>query len=361
MGSLGIGYESPRHGRVIDIGGSKVFNGVRERLILALEAEYNPKAKVALPDELLYDDEGLAIWADIISTNEFYQTADEIAIFDQHGSEIVKRLQSGVTIIDLGAGDTGKVQHLLSAVESAKLPATYLALDISRASLESSVTYLVKKHSNPASTVTCAGIWGTFEDGMSYVQKIGTSRLFLSLGSVLCNDPWPQALSHLKHWANTLRNDDLLLVGMDAHMLPYHKDKIWAAYHTRQDLFETFFLNGFGRLNEVVGHNWFLPKDWDILAELEELPTTRHRFFLRAKRDIHLENLSRVIKKGEEYDWFDSHKYSEDSVRLMCYKAGLSVLEVWQAPNSEFRQYLLKAKCKGDPTEDADSAVSGLD
>jgi uncharacterized SAM-dependent methyltransferase len=171
---------------------------------------------------------------------------------------------------------------------------------------------------------------------------------------------------------------------MDAHLLPHHQNKIWAAYHTRQDLFKSFFLNGFERLNQVVGHSWFLPEDWDILAEMEEQPTTRHRFFLRAKRDIHLQGVSRVIKKGDEYDWFDSHKYSEESVRLMCYKAGLSVLEVWQAPDSEFRkllvppfspspllptplltsyigQYLLKAKGKDDPIEDADSAVSGLD
>lgn len=229
----------------------------------------------------------------------------------------------------------------MSAVEGAKLPATYLALDISSASLESNIAYLVGKHSEPGSTVTCAGIWGTFEDGMNYVQKIGTSRLFLSLGSVLCNDPWPQALSHLKHWANTLRSGDLLLVGMDAHLLPHHQNKIWAAYHTRQDLFKSFFLNGFERLNQVVGHSWFLPEDWDILAEMEEQPTTRHRFFLRAKRDIHLQGVSRVIKEGDEYDWFDSHKYSEESVRLMCYKAGLSVLEVWQAPDSEFRKLLV--------------------
>jgi EasF-like predicted methyltransferase len=359
MGSTA--HDIPRHGAVVDIGGSNIFTDVRERLISTLEAEYSAENKTALPDELLYDDKGLDIWAEIISTKEFYQTADEIAIFDKHGPEIVERLRRHVVIVDLGAGDTGKVQHLLSAVEGAKLPATYLALDISKASLETNVKYLVGEHSHSGSTVTCAGIWGTFEDGMGYVQKIVTSRLFLSLGSVLCNDPWPQALAHLKHWANTLRRDDLLLVGMDGHTLPACEDKIWAAYHTREDLFRAFFLNGFQRLNQIVGHCWFRPEDWDIRAELEDTPTTRHRFYLRAKRQLRLDGLSRVINEGDEYDWFDSHKYGEDDVTTMCSKAGLVVIKVYRTPGSEFRQYLLRAKSQGDPREDADSAVAGLD
>jgi uncharacterized SAM-dependent methyltransferase len=104
MGSLGRGFETPHHGGVVDIGGSRIYGSVREKLIQTLQADYSSDNKLALPDELLYDDKGLAIWADIISTKEFYQTADEIAIFDKHGPEIVSRLHPGVTIVDLGAG-----------------------------------------------------------------------------------------------------------------------------------------------------------------------------------------------------------------------------------------------------------------
>lgn len=61
----------------------------------------------------------------------------------------------------------------------------------------------------------------------------------------------------------------------------------------------------------------------------------------------------------------------------MCSKAGLSVIDIWQAPRSEFReswrrmkrvfladsstagQYLLKVKDK-DQKEDADNTVSGV-
>ncbi|KAF4986139.1 hypothetical protein FDECE_16107 [Fusarium decemcellulare] len=352
--------DAPCHGDVVDIGGSNMYDDVAKRLAETLQAPYSSSSKPVLPDELLYDDVGLPIWNQIIFTPEFYQTHDEIALFDKHGADIAERVQAGVTVVDLGAGDTRKVGHLLAAFDKAKVPTEYLALDISRSSLVHNIGYLVDQHPKPDSSVTCAGIWGTFDDGMAYVQKIQTPRLFLSLGSVLCNDPWPEALSHLKFWANALRHDDLLLIGMDGHILPNNRDKIWNAYHSCDDLYHTFFLNGFKHANQLAGEEWFHEADWEFLAQLEEEPTTRHRFFFRAKKDVKLEKMGRTIKQGEEFDWFDSHKYGEDSVRLMCYKAGLSVIDVWQAPNSEFRQYLVRRKGNKDQQDDADSAVSGV-
>ncbi|RDA91244.1 hypothetical protein CP533_0662 [Ophiocordyceps camponoti-saundersi (nom. inval.)] len=357
MGSLPV--TSPCHGKVLDIGGSEMNGHLHNRLRRVFRACYSPQDKPTLPDELLYDDVGLPIWNEIIFTPEFYQTHDEMTLFDRHGADVVSRLEPGVTLIDLGAGDTRKVERLLVAFEEARLPAKYLALDISRASLEQNIGYLLRQHPPHKSVVDCAGLWGTFGDGKDYVKTIPSPRLFLSLGSVLCNDPWLEALNHLKFWVEAMRPNDLLLIGMDAHMHPVDEKKIWEAYHSRDDLYRRFFLNGFKHANRLVGEDWFREEDWTFHAQLENQPTTRHRFFFRAKRDIKLDEIDRVIPKGQELDWFDSHKYDEENVQLMCSKAGLSVLEVWQAPNSQFRQYLLKIKDK-DQTEDADSAVAGV-
>jgi EasF-like predicted methyltransferase len=336
--------DAPAHGAVVDIGGSNMYDDVAERLEQTLMASYSSTSKPTLPDELLYDDVGLPIWNQIIFTPEFYQTHDEIALFDKHGADVAARCQAGVTIVDPVktnapfSSDTRKVGHLLAAFDKANVSTKYLALDISRSSLDHNIKYLVGQHPSKQSSVTCAGIWGTFGDGMNYVKKIQSPRLFLSLGSVLCNDPWPEALAHLKFWADALRPNDLLLIGMDGHILPGNRDKIWDAYHSCDDLYHQFFLNGFKHANRLAGEEWFREEDWDFLAQLEEEPTTRHRFFFRAKQDVKLEKMGRVIQKGEEFDWFDSHKYGEDNVRLMCYKAGLSVIDVWQAPDSEFRE-----------------------
>jgi len=348
----------PQHGCVEDIGGSNMKGDVKQRLERIFASPYNADAKPTLPDELLYDDVGLPIWNEIIFTPEFYQTHDEIAMFDKNGAEIAAQFEAGVTMIDLGAGDTRKVEHLLAAFERAGTEATYLALDISRSSLEHNVKYLEKRHSDKDSVVTCAGLWGTFEDGFRWVQQVKGPRLFLSLGSVLCNDPWPEALAKVRQWASILRPVDMLLVGMDAHLTSHDKEKIWAAYHSRDDLYTDFFLNGFEHANRLVGETWFREEDWDREAELEEC--NRHRFFFRAKHDFQLGTTGRRVEKGEEVDWFDSHKYGQDDVETMFEKSGLVASKIWQAPGSEFRQYLVKLKDARDQRGDADSAVSGV-
>jgi EasF-like predicted methyltransferase len=230
--------------------------------------------------------------------------------------------------------DTRKVEHLLAACEKNGIMATYLALDISKSSLDANINYLEERHAHEASTVRCAGLWGTFEDGLQYVQNIKGPRMFLSLGSVLCNDPWSEALRKVKDWADILRPDDLLLVGMDAHLVPKDTKKIWAAYHSREDLYKQFFFNGFDCANQLVGETWFREEDWELLAELEH--PTRHRFFFRAKGDTQLGKTGRLVSKGEELDWFDSHKYGQSDVEAMFDKAGLVTTNIWQAPESEF-------------------------
>ncbi|KAH8176838.1 histidine-specific methyltransferase, SAM-dependent domain-containing protein [Sarocladium implicatum] len=351
--------QGPAHGEILDIGGKGMYGDVGEQLAVVLKQAYDQKNKPTLPDELLYDDRGLFLWNEIIWSKEFYQTHDEIALFDAHADDIVSRIQPGVTMIDLGAGDTRKVEHLLESFERNRVKATYLALDISEASLLHNVAYVARRHATTDAFVRCAGLWGTFEDGERYVAGIKTPRLFLSLGSVLCNDDWAKAVHTLRKWAEQLRGQDFLLVGMDAHLVESSREKIWAAYHTSNDLFRQFFLNGFDHANRLAGETWLREEDWEFHATLEDRPTTRHRFYFKAKRDIYIKKFDRTIRAGEEFDWFDSHKYGEVDVRIMCSKAKLEVVEVWRAPGSEFRQYLLR-RGRGSEHNDNDSAVSGV-
>lgn len=106
----------PNHGQVEDIGGSQMVASVKHTLVEIFQTPYNNNSKPVLPDELLYDDLGLPIWNEIIFTPEFYQTHDEIAIFDQNGAEVAARVQPGVTMIDLGAGLVPHI-HTISLVE----------------------------------------------------------------------------------------------------------------------------------------------------------------------------------------------------------------------------------------------------
>lgn len=165
----------------------------------------------------------------------------------------------------------------------------------------------------------------------------------------------------------------MLLVGMDAHLTGQDDEKIWASYHTREDLYESFFVSGFEKANCLVGETWFRKEDWDVKAQLEN--PTRHRWYFRANHTFELGTTGRIIQEGEEFDWFDSHKYGEDNVKVMFEKAGLIADTTWQAPGSEFREFYCIHECFVDKLThragqylvklrgvrgDADSAVSGV-
>lgn len=94
----------PEHGQVLDIGGSTITADIKNKLHDVLRAPYNADNKPTLPDELLYDDIGLPLWNQIIFTPEFYQTFDEMRMFDENGAEIAGKMPHGVTMVDLGAG-----------------------------------------------------------------------------------------------------------------------------------------------------------------------------------------------------------------------------------------------------------------
>jgi uncharacterized SAM-dependent methyltransferase len=238
--------------------------------------------------------------------------------------------------------DTTKVQHLLAHFSKKSLPATYLALDISRPSLEENIERLVRAFLGDQAFVACNGLFGTFSDGKAFVRQIMTPRLFLSFGSVLCNDDWDAALSHLKSWADELRPADYLLMGMDGHLGEEHSKKIWRSYHTRGDLYEKFFRNGMDRANKVLGQQFFNWDDWKLVADLESCldphPVTCHSWIFQARRDIHMRGEGRVVCEGDKLAWFDSHKYGEEQVELLCDLSGLDIIEIYRMPGSEFRE-----------------------
>jgi hypothetical protein len=96
--------DSSASGAIIDIGGSRVEESVKGALLKALARAVAGESDVVLPDELLYDGAGHQIWSRIIYYLDYYQTRDEISLFDANGDDIVDRIRPGAVLIDIGSG-----------------------------------------------------------------------------------------------------------------------------------------------------------------------------------------------------------------------------------------------------------------
>uniref|UniRef100_A0A1Y1K742 Histidine-specific methyltransferase SAM-dependent domain-containing protein n=1 Tax=Photinus pyralis TaxID=7054 RepID=A0A1Y1K742_PHOPY len=115
MGSL----SNTENGTVLDIGGSSMPTDLDVRLRDALKSKDEGGKKPVLPDEFLYNDLGLELWRRIISQDEFYQTRDEIAMFQANGEDIAKRFardSKKLFLLDIGAGYVPRLLIVLANV-----------------------------------------------------------------------------------------------------------------------------------------------------------------------------------------------------------------------------------------------------
>ncbi|KAK3390089.1 hypothetical protein B0H63DRAFT_557112 [Podospora didyma] len=406
-----------KSGTILDIGGSKLENATHQALTNVLAKATTTGTPITLPDEMLYDSTGHELWSQIIYHPDYYQTRDEISLLDSNGDDIASYINPGAVMLDIGAGDTRKVAHLLRKIDARGIDATYVALDISEESLARNLKPLTQSLRH----ICCIGLWGSFSDGMAWFTrhdalvnilnplanytKHGTSsmagavaaartsvtpeppqRVLLSLGSVLCNDAWARAVSHLEAWARTLTEpDDFILAGMDGHdQLPAHREKLWAAYHfdadeteegtmvassssssfsSSDDLFSQFWCNGFTHANRLLGANVFRPEEWAVrgaVVPLMDIPRglsggACHRFIFTytgvaaaAAAARHGDSAGLHLAAGQTMDWFDAHKYGPELVREMCGEAGLVVEREWKAgQDSCFYQYLFRSYGSG--------------
>src|ERR1700710_404437 len=118
-----------------------------------------------------------------------------------------------------------------------RVPVQYFALDLSRETLMECMRKLKPHYRH----VHCFGLWGNFEDGLAWVKTIKSPKCIISLGSMFGNDHFDEAVARLKTWADIMRPEDRMLLGLDACQ---DQDVIWKSYHDDEGLFYDFVRNG---------------------------------------------------------------------------------------------------------------------
>ena len=102
--------------------------------LLAPQAQLEPK--------WFYDAQGAKLFDAITALDEYYPTRTERRIFDTHAAEMATSCGTGLTLVDLGAGDGAKAERLFPALR----PAAYVAVDISTAHLRAALNAMQARH-----------------------------------------------------------------------------------------------------------------------------------------------------------------------------------------------------------------------
>ncbi|KAH8645545.1 histidine-specific methyltransferase [Tricladium varicosporioides] len=319
---------------VSDIGGS---NFIKSCSSLLHDFFLNPPVgrKPFIDDIVLSSDEGLAQWPNITCLPSYYQTRDEITLLKTYGAEIAENILTGCSIIDLGSGDTRKIQPLLSHLESRACSVSYFSVDLSKKSLERGLAHLAScqyRH------VKLHGLWGPLDDALLWCRdQVSGPLLLVSLGSMTGNDRWDISVEDLAQWAAIMAPNDRFLIGIDSNQ---DHDKIWASYHDDDGVFETFLRTGLAFTNKVLGQDWYRDDDWVLEGEFGEAPLV-HRFVFRAVRDVRFPDSNIDFSTGDRIECYEGHKYTPEEMRLQFRACGMKDLASWKSPDSDIYEYLI--------------------
>jgi uncharacterized SAM-dependent methyltransferase len=196
--------------------------------------------------------------------------------------------------------------------------------------LERSTQELRERFAAQPAALEIHGLWGTFDDGLSFcVHKLTSPKCYMSLGSMFGNDHFKAATDRLGAWSVAMGPHDRMLLGLDACQDP---ETLWASYHDDDGLFESFIRNGFRRSNRVLGCTWFRDEDWTIQGELLENPTM-HRFAVVARKPVRCEGLNLDFAEGDKIVCYEGFKYGPAQMHEQFVEADLTELKNWPSPS----------------------------
>jgi L-histidine Nalpha-methyltransferase / hercynylcysteine S-oxide synthase len=210
-----------------------------------------------------------------------------------------------------------KVNILLKAFEASKKAVHYYALDLSLPELHRTLSAV------PAGTysyVKCAGLHGTYDDGLAWLKRTktaATATCVISLGSSIGNFARPDAAEFLNQFSRALGPQDLLLVGLDSCE---DAARIFQAYNDSKGVTEAFYRNGLTHANRLLGYEGFKQDEWEIVGKYNK-SLHRHEAHYAALSDIGINGMK--IAKGTKVHLETAYKYTVNQMANLWQASGL--------------------------------------
>lgn len=289
---------------------------IRAELEAGLMAEH-----AAISPKYLYDPLGSKLFEAICLLPEYYPTRTEAAIFAQHADDIAAVVGTGVTLIDLGAGNCAKAARLFPILK----PRQYVPIDISADFLREAVAGLRQAFPGiPMHEV--AMDFSAALDLPATVQR--DRRLFFYPGSSLGNFDAQQALAFLRRMRHALQIGEAggILLGLD---LVKDADVLDAAYDDELGVTAAFNLNLLNHVNRLLGTD-FNTRDWRH-AGFYNAARQRVEMHLEARRDlvVHWDDGCRAFSRGERIHTENSYKFRQQDILDLLEQAGFGEVRMW--------------------------------
>lgn len=276
--------------------------------------------------KLFYDQLGSHLFEAITELPEYYPTRTEAAIFAEHAAEIARTVGSGMTLVDLGAGNCHKAVRLFPLLE----PARYVAVDVSVDFLRDALRVVQREH--PQTDIV--GLGQDFSTDLDLPgDLIGGSRpVFFYPGSSIGNFTPDEALEFLRR-VHALSGGGGILIGVD---LVKPAALLEAAYDDALGVTAAFNLNALRHLNRLIGSD-FDPRQWRHVAFFDAVQS-RVEMHLEAREPLVVRwpGQLRRFERGERIHTENSCKYTLDGFAALLRTAGFHAPLHWTDANGWF-------------------------
>lgn len=300
-----------------------------------------------LPPKYFYDRVGSKLFEAICELPEYYVTRTEFAILQNFADDIAAQFDNGVTLVELGSGNSSKTRLLIEAFLRQKGRLHYLPVDISKSILIETSQALLRSYRRLKITAYISEYFTALRH-LQHENFLGEadplrrkSKLILFLGSNIGNFETNEAVDFLRKTYATMNENDRLLMGAD---LMKSKQIVEPAYNDAQSVTAQFNLNLLVRVNRQLAGNF-------------DLNQFRHKAFLNealGRIEMHIESQRQQVvtieelqeqftfAQGETIHTENSYKFTLPGFKKLAARGGFEVEKTWLDSRQWFSLNLLK-------------------
>jgi dimethylhistidine N-methyltransferase len=272
-----------------------------------------------LSSKYFYDEEGDRLFHRIMQLPEYYLTRCEMEIFllqtKNLAAPVLDRFEE-FDVLELGAGDATKSNHLLRHLYEKGKAYTYFPIDIS----ENVIQLLEAEMPQRIPGLNVCGLHGDYFQMIRECYAVSQRRkLVLFLGSNIGNFKPEEAEEFLVALHFHLKPGDLLLTGFDLKKDP---KQILAAYNDRFGVTKAFNLNLLKRINKELEGSFDLTK-FDHYPTYDPITGACKSYLVSLiDQEVHISTETFFFYRNEPV-WTElSQKYSELEIAEMAIHTG---------------------------------------
>lgn len=295
--------------------------------------------------KFFYDKKGSKLFEEICQQPEYYLNRTESQILKNSVNKILKIIGGDkISLVELGNGNSLKTRILLGPLLARLKNVSYFPIDVSLKMLKKSIADLFREYAN----LKIYGVCSDYVTGLvrinefiKFKKNVPKRKFIIFLGSSIGNFDPKEALTFLRSIVRYVRNDDLLLIGID---LEKDKPILDRAYNDKNGVTAKFNLNVLSRINEELDGEFNVSN----FEHKSFYNTNKHRIEMhlisKMDQEVKIGSIGKTFyfKKGETIHTENSYKYSLGRFKNLVRTSGLQIVRNFVDPNKEYCLVLLK-------------------